>query len=668
MHTRSTEHHRRTSLARWTDGQPPLERWRSWVRSWSVLAGCMLCLSTALVAAQQGTEASRNRHDASQPLAAIPAHRQADNVAIITIDTMITRVSAYSFLRRLNMAEAGGADAVVVELDTPGGEVGAVLDITDAIRQSSISNSVAWIHSNAYSGGAIIALACKEIVTAEPARMGDALPIQFGPGGLRNLPIAERQKITAPLLAEVVSSARMRGWDEFVVQGFVALDVELWWVRDTQTGAYRAINEAEYRMLFDGEPPRTSPMIVSAPDRRKTMVARSGASGSTAKLDRTNPSTTPPPSAHNGKTTPPTDTAPTTPTAQPSGQPDTQGGNNSTPFAPASPTLQAMQVASEAIGRASTRQPISPADKGRYELVGYLCSGDGPLILSAQDMATLGFASNVDPTGNLVPIQNDADLAQFFGAKHIRRLSPTWSESLVLLMSNAAVRGVLIVIFLMALFLEMSHPGIGLPGGVAMVALLALLGPPALIGMANWWEIGAILVGLLLIGIEIFILPGFGIPGLLGLLLLFGGLVGTFVGDTSSGLFPDSPHGQSQLMYGMVTILLSSTTAIVGMYFLAKHFGSIPILGGLVLTDVSGQENDEDEGGFFDAITPEQKKLPEVGAVGKTLTPLRPTGRAQFDSMIVDVVSDLGYIEAGETVKVTAADAFRIVVDIAERQ
>ncbi len=657
MHRPGLAQHRRISSGRWADCQRPMPRWRRWVRCWGVLAGCMLCLSTALVAAQQGTDASTRK--APRPLAAIPAHRQADNVAIITIDTMITRVTAYSFIRRLKMAEAGGADAFVVELDTPGGEVGAVLDITDAIRQSSISNSVAWIHSNAYSGGAIIALACKEIVTDEPARMGDALPIQFGPGGLRNMPIAERQKITAPLLAEVVSSARMRGWDEFIVQGFVALDVELWWVRDTQTGRYRAINEAEYRMLFDGEPPRTSPMIVSAPDRRK-MVARSGGSGVSSKLDDTDSSTRETQPPHKNKAPQPQDD---TPTSQPDTQPDAIG---STPFAPASPALQAMEVASEAIGRASMRSPITPADKGRYELVGYLCSGDGPLILSAQDMAMLGFASNVDAKGNLIPIRNDTDLARFFGAKHIRRLSPTWSESLVLFMSNAAVRGVLIVVFLMALFLEMSHPGIGLPGGVAMVALLALLGPPALIGMANWWEIGAILVGLLLIGIEVFILPGFGIPGLAGLLLLFGGLVGTFVGDTSGGLFPDSPHGQSQLMYGMVTILLSSTTAIVGMYFLAKHFGSIPILGGLVLTHVSGQASDEDDEGLFGAMTPEQKEQPEVGAVGKTLTPLRPAGRARFGSMVVDVVSDLGYIEAGEMVRVTASDAFRIVVDKAE--
>jgi len=317
------------------------------------------------------------------------------------------------------------------------------------------------------------------------------------------------------------------------------------------------------------------------------------------------------------------------------------------------------------IGRVSTRTPISMADRGQYELLGYLSTGDGPLILNAEEMAMLGFASNLHANGSLDPVQSDHDLATYFGAKHVRRLSPSWSESLVLFMGNTIVRGVLIVVFLMALFLELSHPGVGLPGGVAMVALLALLAPPALMGLASWWEIGAIFVGIFLIVIEIFILPGFGIPGLAGLMLLFGGLVGTFVGDTSGGLFPDSPQGQSDLMYGMVTILLSTTTAIVGMYFLAKHFGSIPLLGGLILTQVTGQESEDDQSMLSAIATPTQER-PSVGQIGKALTPLRPAGRAQFGNQMVDVVSDLGYIESNQAVRVLKADEFRIVVEKVE--
>ena len=236
----------------------------------------VLVLGSGLLAAAQGDQPPAQSQAPAQA-AAVPSHRQADNVAIITIEGLIDRVTSYSFQRRLALAEAAGADAIVVELNTPGGEVGAVFEICNAIRNSQITNSVAWINTKAYSGGAIIALACKEIVTAKSVEMGDALVIaQDRLGGLVPLPEAERQKLTAPLLAEVTNSARLRGWDEFVVQAFVSLGVELWWVRDKETGERFAINEAEYRMLFEGDPPRGRPLIQAAAEQGGGATARAG--------------------------------------------------------------------------------------------------------------------------------------------------------------------------------------------------------------------------------------------------------------------------------------------------------------------------------------------------------------------------------------------------------
>jgi hypothetical protein len=360
-----------------------------------------------------------------------------------------------------------------------------------------------------------------------------------------------------------------------------------------------------------------------------------------------------PPAPNQAPETPPADPADTPPTDAP--------GESADEYRPASPALEGLEVIPEAIGHASKRRTITAADKGRYKLVGYLSSGDGPLVLQAEEMATLGFAANVGPAGALEPIQSDADLAAFFSAKNVRRLDPTWSEALVRIMSHNAARGVLIVVFLVALFLEMSHPGIGLPAAVAAAALIGLLAPPALMGMANWWEIGAILLGVLLIVVEIFVTPGFGVPGIAGLLLLFGGLLGTFVGDTPGGLFPNSPQGQSDLVYGLVTLIMSTATAGFGMYFLAKHFGSIPLIGALVLKDVSGGSGSEDD---LLAEIPVDVDLPlRAGAIGETVTPLRPSGRAQVGDRVIDVVSDLGYIEAGRKVRIVSADRFRVVVE-----
>ena len=577
----------------------------------------VLALGSGLLATAQADQAQAPAQaQPSGQAAAVPSHRQADNVAIITIDGLIDRVTSYSFQRRLAIAEAAGADAIVVELNTPGGEVGAVFEICSAIRNSQITNSVAWINTQAYSGGAIIALACKEIVTAKSVAMGDALVIAQDPlGGLVPLPEAERQKMTAPLLAEVTNSARLRGWDEFVVQAFVSLGVELWWVRDRETGERFAINEAEYRMLFDGDPPKGRPLIQASADL---------GGGAT---------TGPPPQAG----------------GPPIGDPGA--------FQPASPALESLEVERVLLEGLSNRRTISAGERGRYELVGYLITGRNPLTLDAEELAFLGFSTNARSNGALDPIADDRDLQAYFGATNTRRLKPSWSEIVVVLASTNVVRGLLITVFLLMLFLEMSHPGVGVPGAIALVALVGLLAPPALLGLANWWEVGAIAIGILLLFVEILILPGFGVPGVAGLLLLFGGMLGTFVGD-GGGLFPDSPTEQSNLMYGLLTMVLSLVTTGVGMYYLSKHFGSLPILGRLILSD-----EDDNADSLLAAMGPGGPRLPAIGARGAAVTALRPSGRGQFGGQIVDVVSDLGIIDAGAEIRVVSADAFRVVVE-----
>lgn len=577
---------------------------------------------------------------------AIPASRQAKNVAIITIKGEIrSGITAESFKRRLAEAEASGADALVIELDTPGGEVGAVLEICDAIKASSIPNTVAWIRPNAYSGGAIIALACRSMVASDPATMGDALPIAITAFGMLNeLPEHERQKILSPLMAEVVDSARRNGYDEYLVQGIVSRGVELWLVQDTQTGHRLTVDRAEYDTLFGDEPPTSRPRLVSAqatgkPSRMPSFPGPSPRS----------PTGTPDPAAPN-----PTSPDPTTPdqaTPVPADQSASTPGlaPADTSYRPASPALAA--IAKEVSGPqtlGSQRPLFSEADRGRYKLIEYVADGAGPVVMKHGDLTHYGF---VDET-----IKTDEQLTAYFGASNVERLDASWSEGVVFWMTHPIVRGVLIVVFLISLFIELTHPGVALPGAIAAVALVCLVGPPLMIGMASWWEIAAIIAGIGLVAIEIFVLPGFTVFGIIGLVFLFGGLVGTFVRQEPGHLFPDSPGARDDLLYGVATILLSSLSAVVAMYFIGKHFGSLPIISKLVLN----ASNDTDE--LILAMDPTSGVGVRAGDTGRTLTPLRPVGRAMIGDRVVDVVSDLGYLEAGVDVRVVDASTFRIIV------
>jgi uncharacterized membrane protein len=154
-----------------------------------------------------------------------------------------------------------------------------------------------------------------------------------------------------------------------------------------------------------------------------------------------------------------------------------------------------------------------------------------------------------------------------------------------------------------------------------------------------------------------------GIPAGLAILLIvvaiFGlfTLLGTFVGGPG-GLFPNSQQEQTNLLYGLLTMILSAVSAGAGIYFLTKHLGAIPFLGRLVLSD----ENDHEDL-LLSQIPVGGEVIPQVGALGKSITPLRPSGRAQIGEQIIDVVSGLGYVDPGQPVRVVSADEYRVVVE-----
>lgn len=560
---------------------------------------------------------------------AVAANRQADRVAIIPIHEPIDRVTAYSVKRRMELAIQGGAQALVFDINTPGGEVPAVLEICAAIKSSSVPNTVAWINPEAYSGGAIIALACREIVVANEARMGDALPILIGPGGVDVATQGElRKKQVPPVLAEVVDSARTRGWDEFIVQAIVIDKVELWWIEEIapesgQQPRMLAVNEAEFKMLFPGQvPPRGSPAIVGA--------SAAGLSGLV------------PDSESNSVESPADDTE----------------------FRPATPALRDLspQLSGETsaassqdldmLASISERPVLTSDDAGKWRVVRYLTNGSGPIVMSKDEMLTYKFATR--------SINDEEDLKAYFGAKEVIRINTTISERIVKVLSNMWVRMILIAVFLLALFIEMVSPGLIVPSVVACVALLLVMAPAWMLGLAGWWELIAIVSGILLILIEIFIVPGFGVFGISGLILLFGGLVMAFV-SASSGVFPSTPTGQTDLSRAVVMVALAMATAGGGMFVVMKYFGSLPVLNRLTLRPDQVESNTGI--GLVEAMGESTDLALLVGSTGVTATPLRPSGKVDIEGALYDALSGSGFIDPKTQVRITRVTSWQVVVE-----
>jgi membrane-bound ClpP family serine protease len=189
---------------------------------------------------------------------AVPPSRAASLVAVLPVRGEIDAITVESLTARARRATLAGADAIVIDLDTPGGEMLSTLELCRRIKGSFPANTVAWIRPQAFSAGAITALACREIVVTPDAVLGDAAPIQLSAiGGLRSLEPTERAKLEAPLLSEVTDSARRNGHDERLCRAFVSAPLELWLLEDAVGGTRYLVDAEEYRAIFDEEPPRS---------------------------------------------------------------------------------------------------------------------------------------------------------------------------------------------------------------------------------------------------------------------------------------------------------------------------------------------------------------------------------------------------------------------------
>lgn len=591
-------------------------------------------------------------------VSSIPAERQADRIAVITVEGAIDPITSASVQRRIKEAERGGFDAFVLEVNSPGGVLYSCLEISQAIKSSSIKNTVAWVNEEAHSGGAIISMACREIVTNDPSSFGDALIVVLGPGNIRALSPDERTKMLPPLITDVVDSARRNGYDEYLVQAIVTDGVELWQVEDVETGERFAINESEYRMLFDGDPVRGRPMLVQVTGGTQTYQTPSrDRGGDESDVDVVDEVSGADPTDPDRDEDPQID-----PGGDRVGDPEglseevTEDEDSST-YRPASETLGDVQreIADEERGLQmllgeSDRMVILPGDKGKYRLVGYLCDGSSAIVMRTQDMKDFGFSTRV--------VRDDEELKAFFGAETLVRVNESVFEKLVRFLTSMPVRFVLIAVFLIAVGVEMLTGGTGIAGGVAIGALVLLVGPGMLLGLNGWWEVIAIVAGLISLAIEIFVVPGFGVFGVVGFLLLFGGLIGTFV---SAGGSMSSPATQQQLMTGAVTVILAFVTAGIGWWLIVRNAQNLPLFDRMILGGASGVGG-QPQKSLLHAITMDDGSI-RVGSEGVTTTPLYPIGQADFDGQIEDVYSAFGSIERGVRVRVVSATKMRIEVE-----
>ncbi len=207
------------------------------------------------------------------------------------------------------------------------------------------------------------------------------------------------------------------------------------------------------------------------------------------------------------------------------------------------------------------------------------------------------------------------------------------ADRIIELFLNPAISGVLILIIIGGIYFELQTPGVGFPILASIIAALLYFVPNYMNGLAENWEIAVFLLGIILIAVEVFIIPGFGVAGVLGLACTFGALILVMLNNDflDFSFVPDE-----QLFISMAVVLLAFLGAMVLLFF-----GSAKIFNTAAFKRIALQETQAKSEGFTSSFYNE-KTL--VGKKGMTYTVLRPSGKIEVEGTIYDAYTRGNYI------------------------
>ncbi len=238
-----------------------------------------------------------------------------------------------------------------------------------------------------------------------------------------------------------------------------------------------------------------------------------------------------------------------------------------------------------------------------------------------------------------------------------RKVARTWIDDTVFLLNTNVVTGLLFFLGIVLIYLEL-HFMSGVLGILSALCFAIFFWSKFLGGTAGWLEVMLFTLGLACLALEIFVIPGFGVFGITGGLLVFAALV--MASQTFGNLEPNRDF--SEATKTMATLSTSIIAVIVMAMALSRYLPSIPILNQMILTPP----------GMNTVTSPDEPRLhPDlagehpnrfVGRSGTALTVLRPAGKAQIGHEMVDVVSDGPFIPQGSQIEVLAVNGNRIVV------
>lgn len=261
------------------------------------------------------------------------------------------------------------------------------------------------------------------------------------------------------------------------------------------------------------------------------------------------------------------------------------------------------------------------------------------LTLTTAEAVRIGYATAAE---DIEEVLRHAGVA----ADRVVDAEVNWAEGVVRFITHPIVAPFLLSIGFLGLLIELKTPTFGLAGLAGAGALALFFGGHYLVGLAGWEELILLAAGLVLLGIEIFVVPGFGIFGILGIGGILGGIYLSLVGSLSTAV----DYSQAALVLS-ASVLLVLVTGWVLIRTLPKN--TRLLRSGIMLGEDTGRDV-----GYISATV--RSEL--VGTQGIALTDLRPAGVGKFGQERVDVVAEEGWLAAGTPIEIVRAEGYRHVV------
>lgn len=231
----------------------------------------------------------------------------------------------------------------------------------------------------------------------------------------------------------------------------------------------------------------------------------------------------------------------------------------------------------------------------------------------------------------------------------VEMYTPGFSDTLLGFLASAGVRAVLVMLILGGIYMEMHTPGLGVAAAVAIVAAVLYFLPMIVTATLPAWILICFIAGVVLIALEIFVIPGFGVTGVSGMVCVAASLCGAAMESDSITGFDMSSLGNA-----LITLGIGSALAVVAVLYLTSGRGPEFLRRHTNLTTELS-----DSAGFIGVdMTPARY----VGHEGVSLTVLRPAGKIEVDSNTFDAVSTGEFIQANRRVKVVRYENAQLYV------